>query len=66
MNFFCKGLTFDVVFNGVDTTANTVIYDDRSLTIESIPLDHRISCSGFLFKEKQTLAHIKRDMIDFL
>lgn len=65
MNFFCKGLTFDVVFNGVDTTANTVIYDDRSLTIESIPLDHRISCCGFLFKEKQTLAHIKRDMIDF-
>ena len=34
MNFFCKGLTFDVVFNGVDTTENTVIYDDRSLTIE--------------------------------
>ena len=31
----------------------------------SIPLEHRIACSGFLFKEKPTLPHIRRDMIDF-
>mgnify|MGYP000116807309 FL=1 len=43
-----------------------IIYDDRSLTIETIPLRHRIPTCGFLFSEKQIPAHIRRDMIDFL
>ena len=32
--------------------------------VESIPLVHRIPCSGFLFRERPTLPHIRRDMID--
>ena len=35
------------------------------MTIESIPLEHRINCCGFLFKEKESLPHIRKDMIDF-
>ena len=65
INFFCKGLEFEVVFHPVVTTEHKVIYEDRSLTIESIPLEHRINCCGFLFKEKESLPHIRKDMIDF-
>lgn len=64
MKLFCTGLEFDVVFHAVDTTRNQTIYEDRSLTVETIPLDHRIACCGFLFREKPTLPHIRRDMID--
>lgn len=64
MDMFCNGLEFGVEFHAVDTTKHQVIYEDRSLTVESIPLDHRIACSGFLFREKPTLPHIRRDMID--
>lgn len=64
MKLFCAGLEFDVVFHAVDTTRNQTIYEDRSLTVETIPLDHRIACCGFLFREKPTLPHIRRDMID--
>ena len=62
---FCGHLDFDVVFHAVDTTRHQVIYEDRSLTVESIPLKHRLPCSGFLFREKPILPHIRRDMIDF-
>lgn len=62
---FCGHLDFEVVFHAVDTTKHQVIYEDRSLTVESIPLKHRLPCSGFLFREKPTLPHIRRDMIDF-
>ena len=42
-----------------------MVYEDRSLTVETIPLQHRIDCCGYLFREKPILPHIRRDMIDF-
>lgn len=65
LDFFCKGMSYKVVFQTFDPGKAEIIYDDRSLTIETIPLRHRIPTCGFLFSEKQTPAHIRRDMIDF-
>lgn len=62
---FCHDLGFEIVQHPIDTTVSETIYDDRSLTVQTIPLDHRVPCCGFLFKEKPTLPHIRRDMIDF-
>lgn len=64
MDLFCTGLEYRVEFHAVDTTLRQVIYEDKSLTVETIPLDHRIACCGYLFREKPTLPHIRRDMID--
>lgn len=63
---FCNDYSFEVRFHAIDTKQNAVIYDDRSLTVETIPLQHRVPCCGFLFREKPTLPHIRRDMIDYL
>ncbi len=62
---FCDKLSFEVVFLPVDTKTRAVVYEDRSLTVETIPLQHRVPCAGYLFREKPTLPHIRRDMIDF-
>lgn len=62
---FCHGLEYKIVFHTVDTTRHGVVYEDRSLTVESIPLSHRLPCCGYLFREKPTLPHIRRDMLDF-
>ena len=64
LKLFCTGLEFQVEFHPIDTTKNQVIYEDHSLTVETIPLRHRVPCSGFLFREKPTLPHIRRDMIN--
>ena len=66
MYLFAQQLEFEVLFHAVDTRACQVIYEDKSLTVTSLPLNHRVPCSGFLFREKPTLPHIRRDMIDFL
>ena len=63
---FLQGLTYEVVFHGVDTKTQKVVYEDRSLTVETLPLRHRVPCCGYLFREKPTLPHIRRDMIDYL
>lgn len=65
MQQFGQGLGYDVRFHPVDTTKHQIVMDDRSLTVESIPLEHRIPCCGYLFREKPTLPHIRRDMIDY-
>ena len=62
---FCYDFDYEIQFHAVDTTRQQVIYEDRSLTVESIPLKHRLPTCGFLFREKPTLPHIRRDMIDF-
>ncbi len=65
LDFFAHGLEFDVTIHEVDTTADAVIYDDRSLTVTTVPLEHRMPCCGYLFREKPGKRHIRRDMIDF-
>ncbi len=63
--FFCRKATYEVCFHEFDTKEPAMIYEDRSLTVTSIPLKHRIPCCGFLFAEKPRPNHIKREMIDF-
>lgn len=65
IELFCGGLEYKVEFHAVDTTKNQVIYEDRSVEVISLPLKHRMPCCGFLFREKPTRPHIKRDMIDY-
>ena len=65
LEFFCKGMTYEVAFHTIDPSKAEVIYDDRSVSVSTIPLKHRIPTCGFLFQEKQMPNHIIRDMIDF-
>jgi len=65
VEFFMKGMEYQIEFVPVDTTQQQIVYEDKSLTVESIPLQHRMPCCGYLFREKPTLPHIRRDMIDY-
>ncbi|MBR1484118.1 MAG: ribonuclease Z [Prevotella sp.] len=65
MSLFCRDLGYEVQFHAVDTTKRQVVFDDRSLTVESVPLEHRMPCCGYLFREKPGLPHIRRDMLEF-
>ena len=65
LNFFCHTLAYKVIFHEFDTRQASVIYEDRSMTVTTIPPQHRIPCCGFLFAEKARPNHIIRDMIDF-
>ena len=63
--FFCKTLTYKVFFHEFETKEPMLIYDDRSVTVTTIPLKHRIPTCGYLFAEKPKEAHIIREMTDF-
>ena len=63
--FFNYDIGYKVEFHAVDPAVQQIIYEDRSLSVETIPLDHRMPCCGYLFREKPGLPHIRRDMLDF-
>lgn len=64
IRLFCYNLSFEVVFHVVDTTRQQVVFEDRSLTVESLPLNHRMPCCGYLFRERPGAPHIRRDMLE--
>lgn len=64
LDYFCNGMVYKVIIHEVNTKEREIIYEDRSITVETIPLKHKIKCCGYLFKEKPLLRHIKRDAID--
>ena len=66
MEYYGHAFTYGVHFHAIDPSQAAVIYDDRSLQVSTLPLNHRVPCCGFLFREKPTLPHIRRDMIDYL
>lgn len=65
VEFFMQTMEYEMEMIPVDTEKQQVIYEDHSLTVETVPLKHRVPCCGFIFREKPTLPHIRRDMIDY-
>ncbi len=63
IDYFCNGMDYKVEIHIVDTKTSTIIFEDRSVTVQSIPLKHRVVCCGYLFKEKESLRHIRPDAI---
>lgn len=53
-------LNYKLVFKELDAKVIQHIYEDELITIETIPLDHRIECTGFLFREKPKLRRLNK------
>lgn len=54
---------FKIHYHQLKEGIDEVIYDDESLTVTTIPLYHRIPCSGFLFREKVKPRRIDKDKL---
>jgi ribonuclease Z len=51
-------LAFNINFQEVDPTSYRQIHEEKLFTVHSLPMEHRIGCSGFLFREKDKLRHL--------
>lgn len=64
-DYFCRENPFDIRFNAISPTSSEVIYSDRSVSVRTIPLRHRIPTCGFLFEEAPGERHLRGDMVEF-
>lgn len=49
---------YPLYFHELESKEPQVIFDDEKVTVETIPLNHRIYTNGFLFKEKPGLRKL--------
>jgi ribonuclease Z len=60
-------LCFPLIFHELDTTFHKKIFEDKQITVYTIPMEHRVPCCGFLFREKQkSRPLIKEKLPSFL
>jgi ribonuclease Z len=54
--------------NYVDTRTDKpeIILDNQDITVETIPLDHRIECTGFLFRQKKRNRKLLKEKVEAL
>ena len=55
-------LNYKLVFHTIESQAR--IFEDDKLTVDTIPMNHRIPCYGFLFREKPNLRNIIKEKIE--
>ena len=65
LDFFCKDIKYPLFFHGIDAGKHCVIFEDNTITVESLPLNHRMPCCGFLFREKPKKRHLVGDAVNF-
>ncbi len=56
-------LSFKIHFHGLEEGVIKTIVEDAVITVETIPLHHRVKCSGFLFREKPKPRRIDKDRL---
>ncbi|MCD7931499.1 MAG: ribonuclease Z [Tannerellaceae bacterium] len=62
---YCKDRPFELMIHSIDPEKHEVVWEDKTVTVYSIPLKHRVPTCGFLFREKPREPHLIKEMIDF-
>ncbi|MFC5282113.1 ribonuclease Z [Pedobacter alpinus] len=59
-------IKFPIEYKFTHTNKSEVILETNDLIVETIILNHRLPCTGFLFKEKQRLRKINKELAEEL
>src|ERR1700753_2472340 len=57
-------LQFPIVYRFTNPETPEVILENSDVTVETIPLDHRIPCTGFLFRERKRLRKLIKEKVE--
>lgn len=63
LKFDGREWSYDYIFHPLDFNESKKIFEDTYLEVFTIPLDHKIDCNGFLFKEKPKMRKIISEKI---
>lgn len=59
-------LQFPVEYVFTNAQQSEIVISNNDVVVETIPLDHRIACTGFLFREKKRLRKLLKEKIESL
>jgi len=56
-------LRYEIIYHNLNADKSEVIFEDEQLTVETIILNHRIPCTGFVFREKRKPRKLIKEQI---
>lgn len=56
LEYHCADRQYEIIFHTINPRKSEVIFEDRTVSVETIPLKHTVPCCGFLFKETHRVA----------
>lgn len=65
IEYFCQGMQYEVILHDINPKEAAIIYEDNNVTVETLPLNHRIPCCGFLISEKPKKRHLRGEMAEY-
>jgi len=60
---FGTNMSYNIIFHPFTADQPYEIYNDRRMTVQTLPLRHSVPVVGFIFREKQKLLNIRKDKI---
>ena len=64
IKYFGRDYQYQICFHEVAVKSKEVIFEDDAVIVETFPLKHRVSCFGYLFREKAPHRNIHKWIID--
>lgn len=58
-------LRYPLIYHFTNSNNAAVIFEDDVLMVETIILNHRIPCTGFIFREKPKLLSVIKEKVEF-
>ncbi len=58
-----SSLNFNIIFHAFEASQVHVLHEDEALTVQTIPLIHKLDCAGFLFREKPKPRKINKEKL---
>jgi len=59
-------LNYPIVFHKFDVRQPKLILDTQKMSVMSVPLNHKVPSVGYIFREKEKLRNIPKDLVDEL
>ena len=56
-------LRYALDFTALEPHVSAQVYEDQALTVTTLPMDHRIDCWGFLFREQPKPRRINKEQL---
>ncbi len=54
---------FEIIYHELEGNISELIFENKRVEVHTIPLNHRIYCNGYLFKEKKKDRHLNMEEI---
>ncbi|HRW62744.1 MAG TPA: ribonuclease Z [Bacteroidales bacterium] len=62
--YFERNMLYKIVYHNINPKKNELIFENDKLTVHTIPLKHKVPTCGFLFREKEHLRNLRKNVVE--